>query len=70
MLTIHIHDPEIEKSIKQSCGDDPQTIAKAFVSFARQQKIKQDIGVSVEELADGKGIPLATVIHDISRKYE
>jgi len=70
MLTIYVKDPEIEKSIKQTCGDDPHIIARAFAQFARQQRINQDIGVSIEEIGEGEGIPLATVISDIRSKYE
>lgn len=70
MLTIHIKDPEIEKSIKQTCGDDPNIIARAFAQFARQQRINLDIGISIEEISEGECIPLATVISDIRAKYE
>ena len=70
MLNIRIEDPEIEKSIKQTCGEDPHTIAQAFFEFVRQQQIKQDIGVSIEEIRDGKGISIDTVIKDICNKYE
>lgn len=70
MLNIRIEDPEIEKSIKQTYGEDPNTIARAFFEFVKQQKIKQDIGIAIEEIDDGKGIPLDEVIQDISGKYE
>lgn len=70
MLNIRIEDPEIEKSIKQTCGEDPNTIAQAFCEFVRQRKTKQDVGVSIEEIRDGKGIPLETVIRELSIKYE
>jgi len=70
MLNIRIEDPEIEKNIRQTCGDDPDAIARAFFDFVKQQKIKQDIGISIEEIADGKGILLSEVIRDISGKYE
>lgn len=70
MLNIRIDNPEIEKSIRQTYGEDPNTIAKAFFEFIKQQRNKQDIGISIEELRDGKGIPLGDVIQDISSKYE
>ncbi|MEW5992840.1 MAG: hypothetical protein AB1744_00395 [Candidatus Zixiibacteriota bacterium] len=70
MLNIRIDNPEIEKSIRQTYGEDPNTIAKAFFEFIKQQRNKQDIGISIEELRDGKGIPLGDVIRDISSKYE
>ena len=70
MLNIRIDNPEIEKSIRQTYGEDPSTIAKAFFDFIKQQRNKQDIGISIEELRDGKGIPLGDVIQDVSSKYE
>jgi hypothetical protein len=70
MLNIRIDNPEIEKSIKQTYGEDSNTIAKAFFEFIKQQRNRQDIGISIQELESGKGIPLDDVIRDISSKYE
>lgn len=44
-------------------------LAKAFIEFIQQQKNKQDIGISISELDNGKGIALANVIEDIASKY-
>ena len=70
MLNIRIDNPEIEKSIKQTYGEDSNTIAKAFFEFIKQQRNRQDIGISIQELESGKGTPLDDVIRDISSKYE
>jgi hypothetical protein len=70
MLNIQIDNPEIENNIKQIYGENSMTIAKAFIEFIQQQKIKQDIGVSVSELDNGEGITLRNVIDDIASKYE
>jgi len=70
MLNIHIDNPELEKDIKQTYGDDTRSIASAFFEFIRQQKIKQDIGVSIEQLESGEGISLGDVMKDIRSKYE
>lgn len=70
MLNIRIDNPEIEKSIRQTYGEDANTIAKAFFEFIKQQKNRQDIGISIEELQNGKGIPLDDVIRDVSSKYD
>lgn len=70
MLNIRIDNPELERSIKQTYGDDSGSLAKAFAEFVRQQRIKQDIGVSIEQLDAGEGIPLEQAIADIRAKYE
>lgn len=70
MLNIHIDNPELEKNIKQTYGDDTRSIARAFFEFIHQQKIKQDIGVSIEQLESGEGISLGDVMKDIRAKYE
>ncbi len=70
MLKIQIDNPELEKSIKQTYGNDTKSIAKAFSDFIQQQKLKQDIGVSITQLDDGKAIPMENVMRDIQTKYE
>ena len=70
MLNIQIDNPELEKSIKQTYGDDTKSIGKAFFDFIQQQKLKQDIGVSIQQLDDGKAIPMENVMRDIQGKYE
>ena len=70
MLNIHIDNPELEKNLKQTYGEDTKSIARAFFEFIQQQKTKQDIGISIEQLDAGKGIPLADVMNDIRAKYE
>ena len=70
MLNIHIDDPEVEKNIKQTFGEDTRSIARAFSEFIKQRRIKQDIGVSIEQLDAGESVPLGDVINDIRTKYE
>ena len=70
MLNIHIDDPELEKNIKQTFGEDTRSIARAFSEFIKQRRIKQDIGVSIEQLGAGESVPLGDVINDIRKKYE
>ncbi len=70
MLSIQIDNPELEKNIKQAYGDDTRSIARAFVEFIQQQKIKQDIGISIEQLESGEGIAFSDVMKDIRTKYE
>ncbi len=70
MLNIHIDNPELEKSIKQTYGDDSQSIARAFFEFIQQQKIRQDIGVSIKQLEAGDSVSLEDVMRDIRATYE
>lgn len=66
MLNIHIDNPEIEKSIKQTYGEDSASIARAFLEFIKQQRNMQDIGISIEQLQNGEGIPLGDVFDNIA----
>ncbi len=70
MLNIHINNPELERSIRETVGDDSSSIVKAFIEFIKQRQIKQDVGVSVEQLDAGKGMELGDVMKDIRAKYE
>lgn len=70
MLNIHIDDPELEKSIKQVFGEDTRSIASAFSEFIKQRRIRQDIGISIEQLAAGESLPLNDVMDGIRAKYE
>ena len=70
MLTINIDNPELEKSIKQTYGEDKQTLAKAFMEFIQQKRIKQDIDISIQQLDAGEGITMEEVMKDIKSQYE
>ncbi len=70
MLNIQIDNPELEKNIKQTYGDDAQSMGRAFFDFIHQQKIKHDIGVSIKQLDDGKAISMEKVMKHLQAKYE
>jgi len=70
MLNIRIDNPELEKNIRQTYGEDTIGIANAFSEFIHQQKIKQDIGISVEQLDAGEGLKIGDVMNDVRAKYE
>ncbi len=70
MLNIQIDNPELEKSIQQTYGDDSQSIANDFLMFIREQRVKQDINISIKQLDEGKGVPLAKAMEGIRSKYE
>ena len=69
MLTINIDNPELEQSIKQTYGEDKQTLAKAFMEFIQQKKIKQDIEISIQQLDAGESIPMEDVMKDSNKQY-
>ena len=69
MLTITIDDPDLESSIRQAYGDNSRLLVDAFVEFLRQQRVREDIGVSIEQLDSGSSIPLAQVMAEIRRKF-
>lgn len=69
MLNIHIDNPELEKSIKQTYGEDVAGMVSAFSEFIQEQKIKQDIGVSIQQLEAGEGLALSDVMKDARSKY-
>jgi len=70
MLNIQIDNPDLERNIRQTHGENSNSIARAFAEFIQQQKIKQDISVSVQQLDAGEGVLLSQVINDIRVKYE
>jgi hypothetical protein len=70
MLNIQIDNYELERSIKQTYGENSHSIAKAFAEFIQHQKIKQDIDISVQQIESGKGIVLDQAIKEIRSKYE
>jgi len=69
MLNIQIDNPELEASLKQTYGDDMQSIANAFDDFIKQQKIRQDIAVSISQLDADEGIAMAEVMESVRSKY-
>jgi len=70
MLNIRIDNPGLEKSLRQSFGDDTPAIAGAFSRFIQLQGIRQDIGVSIEQLESGDAVLLADVFKGIRTKFE
>jgi len=70
MLNIQVNNPELEKSIQQTYGDDSQSIANDFLMFIKAQSVKKDIEISIKQLDEGKGVPLVSVMEGIRSKYE
>lgn len=70
MLNIQINDPELELSIRQAYGNNTDSLARDFVAFIRQEKIRDDIRVSIQQLDSGEGVPLKAVMQEIRSRYE
>ncbi len=70
MLNIKIDNPELEKNIKQTFGDDSKSLALAFAEFIRQQQVKQDIEVSISQFDNGEAIEMKDAIAEISARYD
>ncbi|MEA3333465.1 MAG: hypothetical protein U9Q58_07705 [Pseudomonadota bacterium] len=70
MLNIQIDNPELENNIKQTYGNDVHSIASAFLEFIQQQKIKHDIGISIQQLDAGESEPLDQVMRCVRAEYE
>lgn len=70
MLNIQIDNLELENNIRQTYGNDFSSIAGAFSEFILQQKIKHDIGVSIQQLEAGESESLERVMRGIRAEYE
>ncbi len=70
MLNLQINDPDLENNLRQTYGNNDQSIIDAFTQFVKQQKIKRDVTISKEQVEKGEIIELDKVIEDICAKYE
>ena len=70
MLNITIDDPELENSVRKIYGNNEQAMVNAFAEFLQQQKIQQEVGDAIQQLEEGKGIPLSQAIQEVRAKYE
>lgn len=70
MLNIQINDPDLELSIRQAYGNNTDSLARDFVAFIRQERIRDDIRVSIQQLDSGEGVPLKSVMQEIRSRYE
>lgn len=69
MLSIEIDSPELEKSLRERFGNDTRSIADAFRAFVEQERIKQDVEVSISQLEAGEGVPLRDAMKEILTVY-
>jgi len=70
MLSIQIDNSEVEENIKQTYGNDEKSLANAFFDFIQTKKIKQDIGISIQQLDSGESISLKETMNNIRKPYE
>ena len=70
MLNLQINNIELEEQLLRRFGQDTESIARAFLEFLRQERIREDIDVSVSQLAAGEGVPMRAVLQEIRAKYE
>jgi len=70
MLNIQIDNPDLEKNIERAYGSDEKSIGRAFSEFIQHQLIRNDVGVSIEQLDSGQGLPMDQVMRDVKAKYE
>lgn len=69
MLSIQIDNPELERCIHERFGGNPDLVAQAFSDFLRQDQIRHDVKVSIDQLEAGEGIPMKAVMQEIRQKF-
>ena len=70
MLNLQINDPELERNLIQTYGDNKQSIIEAFTQFIKNQNIKNDVAISKQQAINGEFIELDTVFDSICDKYK
>jgi acyl-CoA hydrolase len=70
MLNLQINDIELEQYLKNTYGNNTQSITEAFTQFVKFQKIKRDVVISKEQAKNDQVIGLDKAIDDICEKYE
>lgn len=70
MLNLQINDPELERNLIQTYGDNKQSIIEAFTQFIKNQNIKNDVAISKKQAINGEFIELDTVFDSICDKYK
>jgi hypothetical protein len=70
MLSIQIDNPELEAELKQTFGNNPQSVAKAFAEFLQARRVADDIQISITELGQGQVLKSTDVFNSIRARYE
>ena len=69
MINITIDNPDIEQILHQTYGNNYNHLIKEFSQFIQSVKIKDDIGISIQQFEQGEGIKLADAFAQVKRKY-
>jgi hypothetical protein len=70
MINITIDNPDIEQILKQVYGNNHSRLIKEFSQFIQCTEIKDDIGISIQQLEQGEGIKLTDAFSRIKQNYE
>ncbi|MCK4494420.1 MAG: hypothetical protein KAU26_10205 [Methylococcales bacterium] len=70
MINISINNPNIENILQQTYGTNYNRLIEEFSQFIQTTKIKEDIGISIQQLKQGEGIKLTNAFNQIKQNYE
>ena len=70
MITIQVDNPEVESYLHETYGDNTQSMARAFAEFVHRKRVQNDITLSIQQLAEGKGVTLADAMSQLRQQYE
>lgn len=69
MINITIDNPDIEQILQQTYGNNYNRLIKEFSQFIQSAKIKDDIGISIQQFEQGECVKLADAFAHVKRKY-
>ena len=70
MINISINNPDIENILQQTYGNNYNRLIEEFSQFIQTTKIKEDIGISIQQLEQGEGIKFTDAFKQIKQNYE
>lgn len=70
MLNIKTDNPDFEWEIKQTFGNDTQSLPKAFADFPHQRQIRHEIELSIKQLEQDQGIDMNQAVAEIRDNYD
>ncbi len=70
MINLQINNPELEKTIQQTFGNDNESLVLAFAEFLHKKKIQKDIQVSIQQLEQNKALTLERAFEQVRSRYE
>ncbi len=70
MIHLEINNPELEKTIQQTFGNDQESLVLAFTEFLHKKKIQKDIQVSIQQIEQKKVLTLERTFEQVRSRYE